>query len=187
VSLNFLSEYIYLTSQSRGFTIWSKLVSLSISSWNTKLSRKSSRPDISYVVHQCARFSYDPKITHGHAIIYLVKYLHGTMDKWILFHPNDDYNLYCHVDADFCGSWFKLTAMHDASTAKSRTSFVITYANCPVSWSSKFKLKWPCQQLKLNTPQCRQRFEMPFQSWFFRMNSSLRHSFANCLRIILVH
>ena len=100
---------------------------------------KSSRPDISYAVHQCARFSHDPKVTHGQAIIHLVKYLHGTRDKGIILHPNDDHNLHCHVDADFCGNWNKLTAMHDASTAKSRTGFVITYANCPVSWSSKLQ------------------------------------------------
>ena len=100
---------------------------------------KSSRPDISYAVHQCARFLHDPKVTHGQAILHLVKYLHGTRGKGIILHPTQDYNLHCHVDADFCGSWFKLTAMHDVSTAKSRTGFAITYANCPVSWSSKLQ------------------------------------------------
>jgi len=47
--------------------------------------------------------------------------------------------LECHVDADFCGNWHKLTAEHDPSTAKSISGFIITYAGCPISWLSKLQ------------------------------------------------
>ena len=33
------------------------------------------RPDIAYAVHQCARFSSDPKVEHAEAVECLVKYL----------------------------------------------------------------------------------------------------------------
>ena len=57
-------------------------------------------------------------------------------------------DLECHVDSDFCGNWHKLTAEHDPSTAKSRTGFIITYAGCPISWSSKLQT-----QVALSTTQ----------------------------------
>ena len=36
---------------------------------------KSTRPDISYAVHQCARFCKHPKQSHGDAIRHLCRYL----------------------------------------------------------------------------------------------------------------
>ena len=42
---------------------------------------KGTRPDISYATHQCARFSIDPKKSHGDAVDYLCKYLLGTQDQ----------------------------------------------------------------------------------------------------------
>ena len=100
---------------------------------------KSSRPDIAYAAHQCSRFSQDPKESHAQAVIHLVKYLYGTREKGIIMKPQQNKELVCHVDADFCGNWHKLTAPDDASTAKSRTGFLITYAGCPVSWASKLQ------------------------------------------------
>ena len=45
---------------------------------------KSTRPDIAYAVHQCARFSIDPRYEHGQAIKWLGRYLYGTRDKGIV-------------------------------------------------------------------------------------------------------
>jgi hypothetical protein len=38
----------------------------------------------------------------------------------------------CYVDADFAGNWDSDEAMDDADTARSRSGFVITYADCPI-------------------------------------------------------
>ena len=35
---------------------------------------KNTRPDIAYAVHQLARFSSDPKKSHGEAAIHIIKY-----------------------------------------------------------------------------------------------------------------
>jgi hypothetical protein len=41
----------------------------------------------------------------------------------------------CYVDADFAGGW-NITTSADADNIMSCTSFVITYANCPIYWTS---------------------------------------------------
>ena len=44
---------------------------------------KSTRPDISYAVNQCARFTHDPKKSHTEAIIHLVNFLKKNKILWI--------------------------------------------------------------------------------------------------------
>ena len=39
---------------------------------------QTTRPDILYAVHQVAKYSSDPRLDHGEAIIYIVKYLKAT-------------------------------------------------------------------------------------------------------------
>jgi hypothetical protein len=99
---------------------------------------KSTRPDIAYAVHQCARFSNDPKASHASAVKHIVKYLMTTKDEGIYLRP-DDHSFDCWVDADFVGNWNKVHADIDPSTAKSRTGFVINYAGCPITWGSKLQ------------------------------------------------
>jgi uncharacterized protein (UPF0147 family) len=41
---------------------------------------KSTRPDIAYAVHQCARFCEDPRKSHFEAVMHLAKYLAATSD-----------------------------------------------------------------------------------------------------------
>ena len=97
-----------------------------------------NRPNFSSATHQCARFSHDPKQSHVQAVIHLAEYLKGTREHGIVMRPKG-MALECHVDADFCGNWHKLTAEHDPSTAKSISGFIITYAGCPISWLSKLQ------------------------------------------------
>jgi len=103
---------------------------------------KSTRPDIAFAVHQCARFSASPKESHGKAVKRIARYLMSTADKGIYLTPDPTTGLECWVDADFAGNW--AAAEHsdpaeDASLAKSRSGFIITYANCPLLWSSKMQ------------------------------------------------
>ena len=49
---------------------------------------KSTRPDISISVHQCARFSEAPKKSHAEAVKRIGRYLLATRDKGIIIHPN---------------------------------------------------------------------------------------------------
>jgi hypothetical protein len=45
---------------------------------------KSTRPEIAYTVHQCARLASNPRESHANAIKYLCRYLLGTKDKGII-------------------------------------------------------------------------------------------------------
>jgi hypothetical protein len=79
---------------------------------------KSTRPDIAYAVHQCARFCEDPKRAHYDAVIHLAKYLAATSGQGIILDPKHDKSFEVYADADFAGNWNKLTAHKDPSTAK---------------------------------------------------------------------
>jgi hypothetical protein len=100
---------------------------------------RSTRPDISCAVHQCARFTSDPKIQHGQAIKHIGRYLAGTANKGIIFTPDVTKSLECFVDSDFSGNWHKEDAATDMDTARSRTGYIISYAGCPIVWGSKLQ------------------------------------------------
>jgi hypothetical protein len=99
---------------------------------------KSTRPDIAYIVHQCARFQAKPKASHAKAIKHLARYLLSTRDKGLIFQVNGS-GLECFADADFAGNWSKDEAEFDPSTAQSRTGYTILYAGCPLIWISRLQ------------------------------------------------
>jgi hypothetical protein len=49
---------------------------------------KSSHPNLAYAVHNCARFSTDPKICHSQAVKRIGCYLLGTKDQSLIMTPN---------------------------------------------------------------------------------------------------
>jgi hypothetical protein len=100
---------------------------------------KSTRPDISCAIHQCARFGADPRQEHGKALSWLGRYLAGNKDKGLVFKPDPEQEFDCYVDADFSGNWNSEEASDDPDTARSRTGYIITYANCPIIWASKLQ------------------------------------------------
>jgi len=100
--------------------------------------KKSTRPDLAYAVHQCARFAADPKESHIQAMMCIGRYLHATKEKGFIYNPKaQSFDLWCN--ADFSGNWSPATAHMDPLTAKSRTGFVITFARCPIAWASKLQ------------------------------------------------
>ncbi len=100
---------------------------------------KSTRPDISFAVHQCARSSSNPKQSHAIAVRYIARYLAGTREKGITLAPTKTKSFECYVDASHAGDWKQQSAANDPVTAKSRTGYVITYADCPIVWVSKLQ------------------------------------------------
>ena len=52
---------------------------------------KSTRPDISYAVHQCARFSIDPRASHTEAVLRIGMYLLSTRDKGFIMAPQESF------------------------------------------------------------------------------------------------
>ena len=99
---------------------------------------KSTRPDLGYSVHQCARFSANPKTEHGNAVKHIGRYLRGTRDKGIYLKVSD-VSFEVWADADFSGNWRKEEALEDSDTARSRSGYIITYLGCPILWKSQLQ------------------------------------------------
>jgi hypothetical protein len=66
------------------------------------------------------------------------RYLLGTKDKGLIMRPNQE-GMECWVDAAHASEWNNKTASNDPNTARSRMGYVITYAGCPMHWSSKMQ------------------------------------------------
>ena len=98
----------------------------------------NSRSDIQFAVHQCARFTHNPKQSHADAIKRICRYLQATQDKGLEFTPSKEMELDCYVDADFAGLW-NYESDQDPVCVKSRTGYVITLGGCPVTWVSKLQ------------------------------------------------
>ena len=97
-----------------------------------------SRSDISYATHQCARYTAEPKEEHAKAIRWLTRYLRGSRDKGMTFHPDPSLGLEVFVDADFAGNWDPLDTKNP-DTARSRHGYIIRYLGCPITWKSQLQ------------------------------------------------
>jgi hypothetical protein len=100
---------------------------------------QTTHPDIMYATHQIAKYSSDPRTSHGEAVIYLIRYLKKTRDLGLRFKPDPSKGCECYCDADYPGLWNKAFAPVDRSTSKSRSGWIIFYAGCPISWASKLQ------------------------------------------------
>ena len=98
----------------------------------------NTRPDITFAVHQAARFSHRPKKSHAQAVKRIIRYLIGTSDRGICFVPDLNQGLDCYVDADFAGLYGHEDEQ-DPTSVKSRTGFVLTLFGCPIIWQSKIQ------------------------------------------------
>lgn len=98
----------------------------------------NTRPDISYATHQCARFTHNPKKSHGIAVKHIIRYLAGTKDKGIIMTPSKSFSVDCYVDADFAGLYGHEDCQNPISV-KSRTGYVLLLADCPLLWVSKLQ------------------------------------------------
>ena len=99
----------------------------------------NSRADIAYAVHAVSRHTHDPKLSHETAVLRIVRYLKGTIDDGLILRPTpDNLELTLYTDAAFAGSFGLSTEdPHDPVTAKSRVGYIITFAGCPIAFSSK--------------------------------------------------
>mgnify|MGYP000681102589 CR=1 FL=1 len=96
----------------------------------------NTRVDIAFAVSQVCRFNSNPKQSHASAVKSIVRYLKGTRDFGMIVRPTGRLELDMYVDADFCG----LHGQEDprnATSAKSRSGYVILLSGCPVLWKSQ--------------------------------------------------
>jgi len=100
----------------------------------------NSHSNIQYAVHQCARFTHNPRASHEQGILRICHYLCGTWDKGLVFKPSTALTLDCYVDADFAGLW-NVEHSDDPVCVKSCTGYVLTLGRCPLIWASKLQSK----------------------------------------------
>jgi hypothetical protein len=99
---------------------------------------KGSRSDISYIVHQCARFSTDPKTEHAQALRWLGRHLKATQHHGTILQPAKGKDMEVYVNADFSGNWHAEESW-DRDTARSRHGFIVMCAGCPMPWKSQLQ------------------------------------------------
>ena len=119
-----------------------------------------TRPDISYAVNQCARYSADPKPEHWTACLRVLRYLKGTSDYGLHYHKHHSHYLgqtleNQNVSIADLQQPFNYTASHypgdanihlfgysDADYAnnvddrRSVTGYVFMFAGAPLTWNS---------------------------------------------------
>ena len=98
----------------------------------------STRPGTQFAMHQCSKFSINPKYTHKVAAKHIFCYLKCTADEDILVTPNIDKGFKCYVNTNFAGTFTHMEA-EDPSSCLSQTGYVIMCTNCPILWSSKMQ------------------------------------------------
>ena len=111
---------------------------------------KCTRPELAYAVHQCARFSSDPKRSHADAVEHIGLYLLGTRDRGMIIDPKSKAEEFtCWADASFSGEWNREFADDDPTTAKSRSGHVAMFAGIPLTWYSKLQT-----EIALSSVEC---------------------------------
>ena len=106
-----------------------------------------TRPDISFAVHQCARFSFNPKRMHGKYLKRIGKYLKNTRDKGIILKPSKELKIDAYPDADFTGLW-GFEDPQDPICTRSRMGYVICVSDCLVIWVSKLQTETSTSMLE---------------------------------------
>ena len=93
--------------------------------------KKGTRSDISYITHQCAKFTESPKDSHSKLLRWLARYLKGTKEKGLILKPDKTKGIELFVDTDFAGNWNKLDS-NNPDTARSRHGCIIKFMGCPI-------------------------------------------------------
>lgn len=83
-----------------------------------------SRPELSYIAGQLARFVSNPGLIHYRAALRVLLYLKGSESNSLSFTPSQASGLLCYVDADW-------------STKFSTSGGVLCYGGSPVHWFSR--------------------------------------------------
>ena len=102
----------------------------------------NARPDISFAVSSMARHMANPRPEHFRAVQRIGRYLLGTRDRGIILNPKSSTTPFeiC-VDADFAGNYRTddSDVCTDSATVRSRTGYLLCFANSPLLWVSKLQ------------------------------------------------
>jgi hypothetical protein len=92
-----------------------------------------------------------PKRSHEIALKRLARYLKVTQDQGLVMDPiSEMLKIDAYPDADFAGIYGHKRS-DDPACAKSRTGFVINFADCPVLWISKLQQETALSTMEAET------------------------------------
>ena len=106
--------------------------------WMMLYLASNTRPDISFSVYQCARFTHNTNSSHETAVKRIYRYLQSTNYNGLVFNPSKKIVVGCYENADFAGLWGHENPQ-DPICDRSRTIFVVTFSNFPLLWVSKLQ------------------------------------------------
>ena len=118
-----------------------------------------TRPDVSYAVAQCARYSSDPKPEHWTACLRVLRYLKGTSDYGLHYHSHNSHYLgqqqkskvsmadlkqpFSYASSHYPGDskvhifgYSDADYANDVDSRRSITGYVFVFAGAPLSWNS---------------------------------------------------
>lgn len=118
-----------------------------------------TRPDVSYAVNQCARYSADPKPEHWTACLRVLRYLKGTSDYGLHYHQHHSHYLgqaqqsrpkmsdlkqpFSYASSYYPGDakvhlfgYSDADYANDVDNRRSVTGYVFVFAGAPLSWNS---------------------------------------------------
>lgn len=87
-----------------------------------------TRPDICYAVQQVCLFMHDPRESHLHALLRILRYIQGTKKQGIQISKSPSVKLTAYSDADWAGC---------PSTRRSTSGYCVFLGDTLLSWSSK--------------------------------------------------
>ena len=91
---------------------------------------KGPQSKLAYGIHQCARYSTNPRKDHGDAVQWIGRYFLGTAKDGLILKPDLAKSFKVFVDSYFCGNWHKQYA-GEIDSVRLRHGYVIKYAGCP--------------------------------------------------------
>ena len=93
---------------------------------------RGSQSNISYITHQCARFSICQKKEHGETIKWFGRYLLYKIDKGTIFTLNmkQDMDVYFNT---YCASNYDSQDTQSRDTARSNHRYTVVHKGCSVS------------------------------------------------------
>ena len=87
----------------------------------------NTRPDITFAVHQVARFMQSPQLAHLQAVQSILRYLRHTPNHGLFYAHRDLDTISGFTDADWGG---------DSDTRRSVTGYLFTLGQSPITWNS---------------------------------------------------
>ena len=94
-----------------------------------------TRPDISYAVHQVSQYLSAPRLTHYAVVLYILRYLKGTLFHGLFYSTQSLLVLRAFSDAD----WAK-----DPTDRRFTTGYYFLLGSSLISWRSKKQIHMAC-------------------------------------------